>query len=235
MQKSKLHLYQALVVTISLSLILFSANIFSIDFLHPSDVVNKMKKTFSKIDSYSANFQITTREKKGTKTTSGKAYFKKNGKINFTFSKPYGDKIISNGRKMWIYIRSLNAVGVQNLNYKKNGKSIYSASSYNGLINLFRRYHYRFETPDQPAKTSNGTYYVLALKEKVTSGGFSTMKVYVHPKTYLIHEIQAKSPSGKKLVLKLSNINTNAKLTDNLFSFKVEGNIKVVENPLTNF
>lgn len=207
----------------------------SIDFLHPSDVVKKMKKTFLKIESYSADFQIITKDKKGTKATSGKAYFKKDGKINFTFSQPYGDKIISNGRKMWIYISSLNAVGVQNLDYKKNGKSIYSTGSYTGLINLFRRYHYRFESPDQPVKTQNGTFYILDLREKVTSGGFSTMKVYVHPETYLIHKIEAQTSSKKSLVLKLSNINTKNDLPDNLFYFKVEGNTKVVENPLTNF
>ncbi len=220
---------------VSIALLLIPMFLYGFDFTHPSDVVKRMKDAFAKVDSYSASFAIVSKDPKGTKTSKGMAYFKKHGKIHFAFSQPGGDKIISNGKKMWVYIQSLNAVGVQNLDYQKDGKSIYSATSYTGLINIFNRYHYRFDTPRQPVDTEKGRYYILALKEKVASGGFTDMKVYVDAGTYLIHRIEAQSAGGRSLVLELSNINLSTDIPDNHFIFRVEGNIKVVENPLTNF
>lgn len=202
------------------------------DFIHPSDVVSRMKKVFKEIKTYKAGFRIATKEGTKTSASAGSCYYKQGGKLNFTFSSPYGDKIISDGKKMWVYIASLRAVGIQNFE-KKTGNDITSANSYEGLVSLFRRYHYRFNSANQPVTENGRKYFTLKLKEKTTSGGYQDMLVFVDAQTYLIHKIEAESSTGKVVNLTLSNIELNTSLPESLFSFKVEGNMKVVENALT--
>ncbi|MDH5719526.1 MAG: outer membrane lipoprotein carrier protein LolA [Spirochaetia bacterium] len=202
------------------------------DFLHPNDVVDKMKIHFKKIETYKAEFNIKSKEKNKLLVSKGLAYYKKGGYINFTFKNPSGDLIISNGKKMWVYIASLKAVGIQDLDVSSNSKNIYNAGSYEGLVNLFRRYHYRFDTPKQPVVKSKKKYFVLLLEEKEKSGGFETMLVYVDAKSYLISSIVASLPSGRQVTLEFDNIELNKEIPGNMFSYKLKPDDKVVENPL---
>ena len=215
------------------ALLLITLPLLSFKFEHPSDIVKAMKKQFKVMKSYKADFKISVINKNRSKVSAGTAYFQSPGMINFTFSSPFGDKIISNGRTMWVYIKRMNAVGIQELDYKKKGKSIYETSSYDGLVALFRRYHYQFKDQNQPETIEGKKYYVLKLNEKTASGGFSDMLLYVDSETKLIDRIDAFSESGRKVTLKFTNIAMNPELKQSLFRFRVEGNIKTLENPLT--
>ncbi len=208
----------------------FPSYIFS-DFVHHSDVVRAMKKRFSEISTYQAKFTIKVINNNKSTTSTGTVYYKKSGKVNFSFANPNGDKIISNGKKMWIYIRKLNAVGVQALD--KENSNIYNSASYEGLVRLFRRYHYRFDSIEQPKEISGNNYYVLALDEKVDSGGFSSITIYVQTNTKLIKKLVAISRGGRKVELEFRDIKLNVELLSSLFTYKVEGNVKIVENPLS--
>ncbi|MDH5716123.1 MAG: outer membrane lipoprotein carrier protein LolA [Spirochaetia bacterium] len=206
--------------------------IFADKFLHPNDVVSVMKEKFKNMKSYEAQFNIQLKEKNKTTISTGTAYYEKGGKINFTFKNPQGDLIISNGKKMWVYIASLKAVGIQELDSTLKGKSIYEAAEYEGLVNLFRRYHYRFESPKQPVSIKKNQYYVLYLEEKEKSGGFEKMIIYVDTKTYLIQKVIGTTPSGREVTLEFNDIELNKELSGNLFNYKLNPNDKVVENPL---
>ena len=200
-------------------------------FIHHSEVVTEMKKKFANIETYKANFSIKIKEGKKLKESSGIVYYKKGGKINFSFRKPNGDMIISNGRKMWVYIKKLNTVGVQSLDRKK--VNLYQGASYEGLISLFQRYHYRFNSTDQPQHVLGYKHYVLLLEEKVDSGGFHKITLYVNANTKLIRKLTALSRSGRKVELEFKHIKLDRELPGNLFIYRVEGNTRVVENPLT--
>jgi len=179
---------------------------------------------------FTANFKILTEEDKQTKTSKGKAYFQNGGKLNFTFSEPYGDKIVSDGKIMWVYVAKLKAVGRQDF---KNAGSIFTATGKEGLTALFKRYHYKFDSPEQPRKTDAGSSYVLELNEKTASGGFDRILLYVDADKFLIQKLTAFSPSGRKVELSFSDIQINEDIASNIFTYKVSGNEKIVENPLT--
>jgi len=215
-----------------LFLLLLSSSAVQPVFIHQNDVVAKMKKIFKNLNSYSAKFKLASVDGRKKNSSGGTAYFKKGGKIKFKFSYPSGDEIISNGKKLWVYIAKLRAVGIQDLNYKKGGKSIYSTSTYEGLVALFDRYHVKFDSLTQPRKIKDKEYFVLALKEKVVSGGFKHIKLFVDAKHYLINKIEAKTTTGKIVKLELTNIKKNPTLKENLFTF-TQKSVKRVENALT--
>jgi outer membrane lipoprotein-sorting protein len=212
---------------------LFSLNLNAQKFVHPTDVVKKVKDNFNKLNSYQAEFTILTERKDQKKYTKGTAYFKKGGKVNFSFTSPVNDVIVSNGKKMWVYIKRLNAVAVQDLKSQDADKGITGAFSDAGVITLFNRYHYSFDSVEQPVLVNKTLYYKLNLKEKVATGGFSEMKVYVDAETFFITKIEANAPAGKKVTLTLSNVEYDVELPNSLFQFNIEDNMKVVENALT--
>jgi len=214
--------------TISL---IFILSIEAKDFVHSTDVVKKVKETFSTMETMSADFTIKSKEKNNTRITKGKVYYKKNGLVNFTFTQPTGDKIISNGKKLWIFMASLNAVAVQDLDPQK--ASLYETAGYNGLVNLFNRYHYSFDDTTQPKTRGKSNYYVFKLREKVSTGGFSEMLLYVDAETFLISGLETIG-DNKKIEIAFENVILDQNLPGSLFQYTVEGNTRVVENPLTS-
>ncbi len=219
------------ILSLLLIALVITTRIFTQEFVHPTDVVKQTKERFKAMETYQAEFQIVTEQNNKKSYAAGTAYYKKGGMVNFTFTTPRADMIISNGKKLWVYMSDLRAVGVQDLDPEK--ASLYNSNTYEGLITLFSRYHYSFDTPNQPVESSGSMYYVLKLKEKVASGSFTEMQVYIDAQTYLITKIVAQSPMGKTMTLIFKNIELDMELPNSLFQYTVEGNVRVVENPLT--
>lgn len=203
-------------------------------FIHPSDVARQMQAKFKALKGYQADFSLSIKDTNKTRVSSGVATYGEGGKLNFTFSQPAGDVIVSNGQMLYVYVARLKAVGKQPLKNKdKDGKSLYSAGTAEGLSNLFRRYHYRFDKPEQPRETDGGKYYILELKEKEITGGYDKITLLVETESYLIHKMRASSPSGRSVELTFSNIKLNPVIDAKLFQFKEPDNAKIVDNPLT--
>lgn len=203
-------------------------------FVHPSDVARAMQSKFKALKAYQADFSLSIKDMNKTRVSSGVATYGEGGKLNFTFTQPSGDMIVSNGHTLFVYVSRLKAVGKQPLKTKdKDGKSLYSAGSAEGLSNLFRRYHYRFDKPEQPREVEGGKYFILDLKEKEITGGYDKITLFVDPQTYLIQKMRASSPSGRNVELTFSNIKLNPQVDPKLFQFKEPDNVKIVDNPLT--
>jgi len=203
-------------------------------FVHPSDVAKAMQAKFKSLKSYQADFTLNIKDGNKTKTSSGTATYGEGGKLNFTFSQPAGDVIVSNGQMLFVYVARLKAVGKQPLKSKdKDGKALYSAGTAEGLANLFRRYHYRFDKPEQPREVDGGKFFLLDLKEKEITGGYDKITLFVDAESYLIQKMRASSPSGRTVELGFANIKLNPPIDAKLFQFKDPENAKIVDNPLT--
>ncbi len=202
------------------------------DFFHHSDVVEKVSNKFYSLETYQAKFTFTKSQKgKKQKKSYGTVYYKQPSLINFTFSKPSEDTIISNGRKMWLYLAKLNAVGIQDLT--QNQDSLYSIASRKGILQLFKRYHYRFNTPKQPVTIQGKAYYILHLEEKVNHSSFTTIQVYVDASSFFIRKLVALSSKGYKVELALDRVQENPKISNKYFTYQSNERTIVVENPLT--
>lgn len=204
------------------------------NFVHPSDVARQMQAKFKSLKTYQADFSLSIKDSNKSKVSSGLATYGEGGKLNFTFSQPAGDVIVSNGQMLYVYVAKLRAVGKQPLKAKdKEGKALYSAGTSEGLSNLFRRYHYRFDKPEQPREVEGGRYFILDLKEKEITGGYDKITLFVSPESYLIQKMRASSPSGRTVELTFSNIKLNPTVEPKIFQFKEPDNVKIVDNPLT--
>ncbi len=218
--------------TVSLLAFLFvseGANAYRFDFITVSDVVSEVKKKFGSLDSYQASFTIVSDKLGKRKRQTGTVKYKANNKLLIEFRRPYGQKIISNGSTMWIYIPSMNVVAEQDL---KEEPGLFATTSKSGLRTLFAKYHYRFASKEQPEKQRDGSkMYTLLLKQKESRAGYRDIKLWIS-EDYFIRKASGKTSTGKEIDIVLSDIKTNIKLPNALFKFDIPARARVIKNPM---
>ena len=204
----------------------------------PSEVVKKIKKKFVNIKSYTADFKITTVSNRKATNMRGSCTYKAPGKIRYDFNEPEGDAIVSDGKTLWIFIKRIGAVGKQDLELKKNNSSgpIFQAGSAEGLNRLFRKYHYKFDSINQPqvSPKDGKQYFVLSLEQREKVGGYENMLLYVDAESYLIKKAIAADGRGKETTIDFSDIKLDPDIEDGIFNYHISGNAKIVNNPLVS-
>ena len=200
------------------------------DFTTVSDVVKNIKKRYSDIECYSADFKITV-DKGGKKNVQqGTLKSKFPNKLLVDFTVPYGQKIVSSDKMMYIHMPSLNVVAEQDVNNDEG--SIFSSGTKSGLRRLFSKYHYKFDSKDQPFQESDGRkYYTLFLKQKESRSGYRNLRLWV-TEDFLIKKISGETSSGKKVDIEFSNIKTNENFSNGIFKFEVPSQARVIRNPM---
>ena len=202
---------------------------YKFDFTTVSDVVKNVQKRYKDIKCYSADFKITS-DKGGKKSVQqGTVKSKYPDKLLVDFTAPSGQKIVANDTTMWIYMPSLNVVAQQSLN---NSDSSLFSQTKSGLSRLFAKFHYKFDSKDQPSVDADGKkYYTLFLKQKESRSGFRTMKLWIS-EDYLIRKALGETASGKKVEIEFSNIKTNEDFPNGIFKFDMPAHAKVITNPM---
>lgn len=203
----------------------------------PSEVVKKVKKRYSELKSYTSDFIVTINSNKKTTQMKGNCLFKSPGKIRYDFEAPEGDTIVSDGKTLWIYIKKIGAVGKQDLEISKNntsGEPIFQANSLPGLNRIFRKYHYKFDSINQPQKIDGKDSFVLSLEQREKIGGFETMMLYISASDYIVYKAIGKDSRGKETILEYNKFIPDAELEDGLFNYHISGNAKIVNNPLVS-
>ena len=200
------------------------------DFTTVSDVVKNIKKRYSDIECYSADFKIAV-DKGGKKSLQqGTLKSKFPNKLLVEFSSPAGQKIVSSDKMMYIYMPSLNVVAEQDVNNEDG--SLFSSGTKNGLTRLFSKYHYKFDSKDQPMQETDGRkYYTLFLKQKESRSGYRTLRLWV-TEDYLIKKMSGETSSGKKVDIEFSNIKTNENFSNGIFKFEAPSQARVIRNPM---
>jgi outer membrane lipoprotein carrier protein len=202
---------------------------YKFDFVTVSDVVKNIKKTYSDLKSYQANFSIVS-DKSGKKVTqTGVLKFKASDKLLMEFYQPSRQKIVSNGQMMWVYIPSMNVVAEQDL---MSDSGLFTSGSEAGLNRLFSKYHYRFASKDEPETMKDGTkMYTLILKQKESRAGYKTINLWVS-ENFFIQKAEGYTSSGKKVEIALTDITTNVDLPNGIFKFDIPATARVIKNPM---
>lgn len=203
---------------------------YKFEFITVSDIVKKIKQRFAKIDSYQAKFRIVS-EKLGKKNhQSGTIKYRSSDKLLVEFLQPYGQKIVSDGKMLWIYIPSMNVVAEQDLDSDSN--SIFSSGTGSGLKRLFSKYHYRFASKEQPESQPDGTKkYTIFLKQKESRSGFRTLKLWIS-EDFIIAKAYGETSSGKKVEIRFDDIRTDVNLPLGIFRFDIPPRARVIKNPM---
>jgi outer membrane lipoprotein carrier protein len=218
-----------IIITLFLFVMTTDTYPYKFDFVTVSDIVKKVKKRFGELESYQASFTITSEKMGKKKVHSGLVQYKSSDRLLMRFYSPPGQKIISDGKMMWIYIPSLNVVAEQDL---KANPGIFSSNTKSGLKRLFSKYHYKFDSKKQPEAQKDGSkMYTLYLKQKESRSGYRYMRLWVS-EDFLITRAKGETSSGKKIEIQFRNIKTNIDIPNGTFKFSIPARARVIKNPM---
>ncbi len=202
---------------------------YKFDFITVGDVVKEIRSAYGSIDTYQANFTIES-ERHGRKTVQkGVIRFKNSDRLVMDFTQPANQKIVSNGKMLWIYIPSMNVVAEQDL---KSDAGLFAAGSKSGLNRLFSKYHYRFASKEQPETMKDGSkMYTLELKQRESRSGYREINLLVN-ENYFITKAEGITSTGKKVSISLTDFKTDVDLPGSLFKFDIPARARVLKNPM---
>ena len=194
-----------------------------------NDVKKLMSKKFESIEDYTADFEWVN----GEAHYKGKIQYKKPDKILLTFDDPKDQKIVSDGKVLYIYIPYLKVVIKQTLG-EGTESSILTTGSEKGLYKLFNEYAFSFYDKSTPQKFDDTQAYHLRLTQKKPQIGFKKMDMWVS-KDGLILQSNGISPNDIKVSLTFHNIQINSEVPDYIFDFEIPADAQVIRNIIVPF
>jgi outer membrane lipoprotein carrier protein len=192
----------------------------------PWPILDKASRTYDSVRTLTANFvQVVENPMLGAPdTTRGKLFQRRPNQFAMRFTDPAGDRIVADGRYLWLYTPSSNP-----------GQVIRSAIPGTGttgpnLIAQFverprERYDARFVRPDS---SDAGVADVIVLTPRVTDLPYSEATVYISRADGLVRRVEIVETSGQRRMVMLRETAVNREIPAAEFRFLPPGGSRVV-------
>jgi outer membrane lipoprotein carrier protein len=190
------------------------------------EVVTQVQEQYERHGDFKAHFvQESLVKSLGKKQSSeGMVYFKKPGKMRWTYEKPFKQEIISDGKTLWNYRAEDKQVMVSQMSQTVQGKvpSTFLA----GLGNLKRDFQARW------AKEPSGKEpYSIELTPREIQGSLEKLYLLVDRENYHILQAKIQDVMGNTTQIRFSRIQFDNRLPDSLFSFTPPPGVEVFHLP----
>jgi outer membrane lipoprotein carrier protein len=192
------------------------------------EVLGKIQAQYETHADFKANFvQESTIKSLGKKQQAeGIVYFKKPGKMNWTYNKPTKQQIISDGKNLWNYRPEDKQVVLARMTQAFQSKT--PSTFLAGIGNLKKDFQARFV--QDPA---SGTPYSLELTPLEAQGGLEKLFLLVEPGTFNILQAKIQDAMGNVTQMNFTKIRFNNNLADSLFTFTPPQGVEVFTMPGT--
>src|SRR3989442_10221081 len=171
----------------------------------PWPILDRASQTYQTVTSLSADFvQIITNPMIGTPdTTRGRLYQMRPSRFSMRFTAPKGDRIVADGRFLWLYTPSTTPGQVIRSRIPEYG------TTGPNLIGQFveqprERYTAQYVRAD--SLPDAGPVEVIRLVPKVHEQPYSEAKIWVGREDGLVHRVQIVGSSGQYPTVSLRNI-----------------------------
>ncbi len=186
-------------------------------------VLQKLEKRYD-CEGFSARFeQISTlKAMEITDTASGKAYFKRPGKMRWVYEKPNPQKIVTNGKKLWIYKPRENQVMVG------KAPAIFGEGQGVNFLSGIKKFKKNYEFSLAQDRQQKNCYVLKLIPLKETLD-LSAMYIYISKKDFKLAQIETVNPYDDTTIITFDNINLNRHFADDFFTFQIPVDADVVD------
>ncbi|MHB2156597.1 LolA family protein [Calditrichota bacterium GD2] len=185
------------------------------------DIIKKVQKKYDDIKNFKASFEkIETFQLTGSQiVTSGKLFIKDGKKYRFETE---DQLVISDGETVWTYNRLSNQLLIDRV--RKNSGALLPRD----ILFKFPKTHYATLLGED--EMDGKKVYIVKLDPKEEAQGyFSSVKIWVQDDAWQIVKIEITDLNGNKSIFLLSQIDTRATLSDDLFKFTATPDMDVVD------
>ena len=194
----------------------------------PWPILDRASATYQTITSLSAEFvQIITNPMIGTPdTTRGRLYQMRPSRFAMRFTAPKGDRIVADGRFLWLYTPSTTPGQVIRSRIPEYG------TTGPNLIGQFveqprERYTAQYVRADSLPDAS--PVDVIRLVPKGHEQPYSEAKIWVGREDGLVHRVEIVESSGQERTVMLRNIKVNRGVPGRELTFSPPAGIRVVD------
>ena len=160
-----------------------------------------------------------------TTTARGEIVVMRPGRIDLRFTDPAGDRIVSDGRTVWIYLPSTQP-----------GQAIRTsaAAGAGGLdvsTELLTAPRSKFTVADGGASTAAGRPARIVSLVPRTPRAFTLARIWVDDRDGLVRQLELTEPSGLTRLVKFDSLRLNVKTSASAFRFTAPRGVTIVDAP----
>ncbi len=195
----------------------------------PAAIMDRAVKSYTDMRSMSADFQQTiTNPLTGTTAVSrGVLLRKAPNLLSIAFSLPRGDKVVSDGSTMWVYLPSSAPNQVMKLPAGANGSM--GMVDPGGLFLSSPSARYQISSGGDATVGGRKTV-VVNLVPKQSNNAFSKAKVWVDASNNTIRQFEVVDANGLTRRVTISNVKSNPNIAAASFRFTPPKGARIIEN-----
>jgi outer membrane lipoprotein carrier protein len=190
--------------------------------------ITRAQSAWAKVKSFGASFeQIITNPITGSQMISkGQLAQRKPNKLAINFLDPAGDRIVGDGKFVWVFLQSATPGQVI-----KMANTDVGAASMDLIGQFLTTPRSKYDAVDAGSDKVNGrTARALILTAKPGERlPFIRAKVWVDSADALIRQFESTDATGIARKVRITALNPNAPFQDDVFVFKVPGGVRVIE------
>jgi len=162
-----------------------------------------------------------------TATTQGELQQRRPSRFAVTFAEPSGDRIVSDGQWVWVYLPSTNPGQVIRAKVGANGAG---APDFAAQFLEAPRKSYTV-SGGSPATIDGSATHAVVLTPKSTSSPFSKVTLWVNDGDASLRRVETIDGSGVVRRITVTKFARNTPVDANAFVFKVPAGVKVFDGP----
>jgi outer membrane lipoprotein carrier protein len=194
----------------------------------PEAVMERAVKGYSDMRTMRADFtQVITNPLTGTNATSRGVLMRKDPNfLAIRFTDPSGDRIVSDGVSLWVYLPS-SAPG-QVLKLRASSPGSMGAIDPGGIFLTSPASRFTITGGEKSSIGGRNTISVNLVPKK-TNSAFSRARVWVDASDYSIRQFEIVDVNGLTRLITLSNVRPDAAISGGEFSFTPPRGVRVIE------
>ncbi len=185
-------------------------------------IVDSLQKNYDTTIDFTADFRQETEVKTLNRKlkAAGKLYFKRPGKMLWSYEDPKGQFVLADGQNLYFYQPEQNQVIKSPL--KNAFRSDIPLSFLLGLGNLKKDFN-------ATLKGTEDSQYVLRLEPKGELGGFSEVLIGVNRGTFDIDWVSVRDAAANLTTIRFSGMRKGVGVQESLFRFLAPEGVDIVE------
>jgi len=185
------------------------------------EVIKKVEKHYS-VSGFTANFTQTSSIKamEITDSASGRAFFKRSGKMRWEYETPDRQIIITDGKTLWVFRPEDNQVMIGKApSFFEGGKGFSFLSDMKVIREKFSM---------TLVKETEDGFFVLKLLPREKALDIMEIHLWISKNTFDVVKILTYNSYGDETRIVFNNIQLKQELDDSLFSFEISKGMEVL-------